>query len=301
MLISRNMRVNAGDKIVSWAFILPVIIILAITAFIPLGYGLFLSFHKFQLNIPNSKPIFIGLSNYFEFIKDELFLKSVSNNIIFAICSVTLEMIFGITIAMILSEDTKISRYWVTIILIPLIIAPVVAGTLWRMMLDSTYGVVNYFIELLGFVKIRWLGDPKIALFSVILVDFWKFTPYVAILIISSVKALPRSFMDSAKIDGASPWKLFYYIVLPIISPVIIIVVMIRFIDAFKVFDLVFVMTGGGPGNATEVIPTYIYRTGIKYFRVGFASSLAILFIIVMFIISGIFIRLRTIQLKRLG
>ncbi len=105
--------------------------------------------------------------------------------------------------------------------------------------------------------------------------------------------------MDSARVDGASPWKLFYRIVLPIISPVIIIVAMIRFIDAFKVFDLVFVMTGGGPGNATEVLPTYIYREGIKYFRIGFASSVAVVFIIVMFLISGIFIRLRTIQLNR--
>lgn len=301
MLISRNISASTNDKIVSWAFLLPVIIILTITAFVPLGYGLFLSFHKFQLNIPNSKPVFIGLSNYFEFIKDELFLKSLSNNVIFALLSVTLELIFGITIAMMLSEDNKTSRLMVTIVLIPMIIAPVVAGTLWRMMLDSTYGVVNYLLGLVGIMKVRWLGDPKLALYSIILVDFWKFTPYVAILIISSVKALPRSFLDSARVDGASPWKLFYYIVLPIVSPVIIIVAMIRFIDAFKVFDLVFVMTGGGPGSATEVIPTYIYRTGIKYFRVGFASSLAILFIITMFLISGIFIKLRTIQLERLG
>ncbi|NOY10144.1 MAG: sugar ABC transporter permease [Spirochaetes bacterium] len=299
MLISRNIRATTGDKVVSWVFLLPVIIILAVTAFIPLGYGVFLSFHKFQLNIPNSKPVFIGFSNYIEFMKDKLFIKSLTNNIIFATISVSMELIVGLVVAMILSEDNKMSRVMITIILIPMIIAPVVAGTLWRMMLDSTYGVVDYFLELIHIPGVRWLSDPKIALYSVILVDFWKFTPYVAILLISSVKTIPRSFMDSARVDGASPWKLFYRIVLPIISPVIIIVAMIRFIDAFKVFDLVFVMTGGGPGNATEVLPTYIYREGIKYFRIGFASSVAVVFITVMFLVSGIFIRLRTIQLNR--
>ncbi len=145
MLISRNIRATTGDKVVSWVFLLPVIIILAVTAFIPLGYGVFLSFHKFQLNIPNSKPVFIGLSNYVEFMKDKLFIKSLTNNVIFATISVSMELIFGLVIAMILSEDNKMSRVMITIILIPMIIAPVVAGTLWRMMLDSTYGVVDYF------------------------------------------------------------------------------------------------------------------------------------------------------------
>jgi multiple sugar transport system permease protein len=174
-------------------------------------------------------------------------------------------------------------------------------GTLWRMMLDRAYGVINYFISLLGIPPVGWLSNPTLAIYSVIFVDFWIFTPYVAILIISSVKAIPQSFKDAARVDGATPWKLFWRIVLPIISPVIIIVLMIRFIDAFKVFDTIFVMTQGGPGNATEMIPTYIYRTGIKFFRVGFSSSLAIAFIIVMFLISGIFIRLRSIQLRRFG
>ncbi len=178
MLISRNIRATTGDKITSWVFLLPVIIILAVTAFIPLGYGVFLSFHKFQLNVPNAKPVYIGLSN-FEFMKDKLFIKSLTNNIIFATVSVSMELVFGLVIAMILSEDKKMSRVMITIILIPMIIAPVVAGTLWRMMLDSTYGVVDYFLELIHIPGVRWLSDPKIALYSVILVDFWKFTPYV--------------------------------------------------------------------------------------------------------------------------
>ena len=188
----------------------------------------------------------------------------------------------------------------ITILLIPMIIAPVAAGTLWRMMLDRAYGVVNYFLILLGLPVVSWLSDYRIAIYSVIFVDIWKWTPYVAVLVVSSVKAIPSSFMDSARVDGASSWTLFTKIVLPIISPVIIIVLMVRFIDAFKVFDTVFVMTGGGPGNATEMIPTFIYRTGIKFFRIGFSSSLAITFVTVMFLISGFFIKMRSIQLRRL-
>ncbi|MEW5816675.1 MAG: sugar ABC transporter permease, partial [Spirochaetota bacterium] len=122
-----------------------------------------------------------------------------------------------------------------------------------------------------------------------------------AILILSSIKSIPDSFLDAARVDGASPWKVFLKVILPIISPVIIIVAMIRFIDAFKVFDTIFVMTQGGPGNATEMLPTYIYRQGIKFLNVGYSSATAILFIIAMSLVAWAFMRLRTYQLGRLG
>jgi multiple sugar transport system permease protein len=131
-------------------------------------------------------------------------------------------------------------------------------------------------------------------------VDIWQYIPFVAVLVLSSIKALPTSFLDAARVDGASPWKVFWKIILPIISPVIIIVAMIRFIDAFKVFDTIFVMTQGGPGNATEMLPTYIYRQGIKFMNIGYSSATAIVFVISMSLIAWAFSRLRDRQLKRL-
>jgi len=299
MLISRHVIQTKTDKVHSWLFLLPVFVILLIAAFIPLGYGLGLSFTRYKLNLQQS-PVFVGFQNYTGMFKDELFIKSLKNNIFFAVLSVSIELVFGIIIAMMLSDDNTLSRLLITFLMVPMIIAPVASGTLWRMMLDRTYGIVNYLLELIGLPAVSWIGDYRIAIYTIILVDCWQFTPFVAILVLSSIKAISKDIIEAARVDGASPWKVFLRVVLPITSPVIIIVAMIRFIDAFKVFDTIFVMTQGGPGSATEMLPTYIYRQGIKFLRVGYSSATAILFITSMSIIAWAFIRLRTRQLKRI-
>jgi multiple sugar transport system permease protein len=301
MMISRHVRETKKDRALSWVFLLPVVVILAVAAFIPLGYGLVLSFYKYKLNIPGMKPEFIGFGNYITMFKDELFIHSLTNNIVFALLSVGSEVLVGVIVAMMLSDDTKLSRLMTTIFMVPMIIAPVAAGTLWRMMLDRTFGVVNFLISLLNMAPVAWLANEKVAIYTIIFVDFWQFMPYVAILVLSSVKSIPESFLDAARVDGASSLKLFYKVVLPFITPVIIIVAMLRFIDAFKVFDTVFVMTQGGPGSATEMLPTYIYKQGIKFFQVGYSSATAIVFIIAMSVIAFAYNKLRSYQLRRLG
>jgi len=300
MLVTRTLYQSPTDKALSWLFVLPVIIILLATAFIPLGWGLYLSLFRYKLNMP-SATAFIGLKNYLDIFSDELTLRSLRNNAIFAGLSVSFELIMGTILAMILSDDRRFARVLVSILMVPMIVAPVVAGTLWRMMLDRTYGVVNYLLSFLGIPGISWIGDPKIALYTIVLVDAWQFIPFVAVLVLSSIKAMPRSFLDAARVDGASPWKVFWRIILPVTSPVIIIVAMLRFIDAFKVFDTIFVMTQGGPGNATEMLPTYIYRQGIKFLNIGYSSATAVLFVIAMSAIAWLFQKLRDRQLLRIG
>jgi len=300
MLVTRTLYQSRTDKALSWMFVLPVIVILLATAFIPLGWGLYLSLFRYKLNMP-SATAFIGLKNYLDIFSDELTIRSLRNNAIFAGLSVSFELVIGIVLAMILSDDRRYTRVLVSILMVPMIIAPVVAGTLWRMMLDRTYGVVNYLLSFLGVPGISWIGDPKIALYTIVLVDAWQFIPFVAVLVLSSIKAMPRSFLDAARVDGAGPWKVFWRIILPVTSPVIIIVAMLRFIDAFKVFDTIFVMTQGGPGNATEMLPTYIYRQGIKFLNIGYSSATAVLFVIAMSAIAWLFQRLRDRQLLRIG
>ncbi|MBF9018462.1 MULTISPECIES: carbohydrate ABC transporter permease [unclassified Oceanispirochaeta] len=301
MLISRNIHQSKEDKILSWFFLIPVIIVLLLVAFIPLGYGFVFSFFKYKLNMPSIPVRFVGLENYISMFSDVIFLQSLSNNIFFAFLSVILEVFLGIVIAMMLSDSGKVTRFITTVLLIPMVIAPVASGTLWRMMLDRTYGIMNYLISLIGMAPVSWLSDPDIAIYSVIIVDVWQFTPYVAILVLSSIKSIPRSFLESAMVEGASSWRLFRSIIFPIASPVIIIVMMVRFIDAFKVFDTVFVMTQGGPGSSTEMLPTFIYRQGIKFFKVGYSSASAVLFVISMILVSLVFSKLRNNQLRRLN
>jgi multiple sugar transport system permease protein len=295
-----HIRYSKVDIAYSWLFLLPVIIILFIAALIPLLSGLYLSFHEYKLNMPSIPMRFVGVGNYIELFKDELFLQSLRNNTIFAFMSVSIEMVLGVLFAMLLSEDNKLSRGMITIVLIPMVIAPVAAGTLWRMMLDRTYGVINYLLSFIGISPISWLGDPAVAIYTIVAVDIWQFTPYVTMLVLSSIKAIPRSFFESARVDGSSSWTLFRRIILPLSSPVIIVVMMLRFIDAFKVFDTIFVMTQGGPGNATEMLPTYIYQQGIKFFRVGYSSAIAVLFVITMSLVSWGYNKLRALELRRL-
>jgi multiple sugar transport system permease protein len=299
MLVTRTVYQSSTDKALSWLFVMPVIIILLVAAFVPLGWGLYLSFFRYKLNMP-SATAFIGFKNYLDIFTDELTIRSLRNNVIFAGLSVSLELVVGIVVAMMLSDDTRFSRAMVSILMVPMIIAPVAAGTLWRMMLDRTYGVVNYLLSFLRVPPIPWLGDPKLALYTIVLVDSWQFMPFVAVLVLSSIKAMPTSFLDAARVDGASPWKVFWRVILPITAPVIIIVAMLRFIDAFKIFDTIFVMTGGGPGNATEMLPTYIYRQGIKFLNIGYSSATAIVFVIAMSVIAWAFQKLRDGQLARL-
>jgi len=300
MLVTRNLYQSPTDKALSWLFVMPVIIILLVAAFIPLGWGLYLSFFRYKLNMP-SATAFIGFKNYLDIFSDELTIRSLRNNVLFAVLSVSVELVIGVTVAMMLSDDNRFSRGLISVLMIPMIIAPVAAGTLWRMMLDRTYGVVNYLLSFVGIRPVSWIGDPHIALYTIVLVDCWQFIPFVALLVLSSIKAMPTSFLDAARVDGASPWKVFWRIILPITAPVIIIVAMLRFIDAFKVFDTIFVMTQGGPGNATEMLPTYIYRQGIKFLNIGYSSATAILFVIAMSVIAYSFQKLRDRQLMRLG
>ena len=300
MLVTRTVYQSPTDKALSWLFVMPVIIILLVAAFIPLGWGLYLSFFRYKLNMP-SATAFIGLKNYLDIFTDELTIRSLRNNVIFAGLSVSIELVVGVVVAMMLSDDSRFSRAMVSILMVPMIIAPVAAGTLWRMMLDRTYGVVNYLLSFLHVPPIPWIGDPKLALYTIVLVDSWQFMPFVALLVLSSIKAMPGAFLDAARVDGASPWKVFWRIILPMTAPVIIIVAMLRFIDAFKIFDTIFVMTGGGPGNATEMLPTYIYRQGIKFLNIGYSSATAIVFVIAMSVIAYAFQRLRDRQLLRLG
>jgi multiple sugar transport system permease protein len=300
MLVTRTLYQSPTDKALSWLFVTPVIVILLVAAFIPLGWGLYLSFFRYKLNMP-SATAFIGFKNYLDIFSDELTIRSLRNNVLFAVLSVSVELVIGVTVAMMLSDDNRFTRGLISLLMVPMIIAPVAAGTLWRMMLDRTYGVVNYLLSFVGIRPVSWLGDPHIALYTIVLVDCWQFIPFVALLVLSSIKAMPTSFLDAARVDGASPWKVFWRIILPVTAPVIIIVAMLRFIDAFKVFDTIFVMTQGGPGNATEMLPTYIYRQGIKFLNIGYSSATAILFVIAMSVIAWSFQKLRDRQLMRLG
>lgn len=159
--------------------------------------------------------------------------------------------------------------------------------------MDSSTGVLNYFLSFFGVEGVQWLADPTMAKVSVLLVNVWQLTPWVTVICAAGLKALPQDCIQAALVDGATPRQIFWKIVLPLIKPVLVIVVMMRFTDAFKVFDTVYTMTNGGPGTATEMLPNFIYKQGLKYYDAGYAAALAIVFVLVMAFITLFFLRLR--------
>ena len=273
---------------------LPTMIFLGITALLPLLYSLYLSFFKLKLNLPNAIPEFVGLQNYIKMLTDETVRTSTLNTLFFAIISVALEVIVGLFVAMALCSDKMWAKIATSIFLIPTIMAPVAIGTLWRMMLDSTTGIINYFLSFFGIPSITWLSSPKTAMFAVILVNVWQLAPWVTIICAAGLKALPQDCLEAACVDGASNGVIFRKIILPMVAPLLTIVVMLRFVDAFKVFDTVYVMTNGGPGTATEMLPNYIYKQGLRFFDAGYSAALAIGFVVVMTVVTIGFLKLRT-------
>lgn len=287
------MKKRRSDKASTWLFLAPALIFLAITALFPLLYSLYLSFFKYKLNLPNQTPEFVGLSNYIRMFTDSMLHASTWNTLVFAVISVALEVVLGLMLAMIICSDKMWARVVTSIFMVPMIMAPVAIGTMWRMMLDGTTGVINYFLSFLGIAPIQWLSDATMAKISVLLVNVWQLTPWVAIICIAGLKALPGECIQAALVDGATPRQIFWRIVLPLVKPVLVIVIMMRFTDAFKVFDTIYTMTNGGPGTATEMLPNYIYKQGLKYYDAGYTAALAVVFVLTMTLVSLFFLRWR--------
>ena len=281
------------ERIWSWLFMLPTMLFLSLTALLPLLYSAYLSFFRYKINLPNARPVWIGLGNYLRMLSDRNLQISTANTILFALLSVGLEMVFGLTAAMLLCSDRLWARTCTSILLIPTIMAPVAIGTLWRMMLDGTSGVINYFMSGIGLQSINWFSNPRYAMPAVIFVNVWQLVPWVSIICAAGLKSLPQDCLEAARVDGAGNFQIFRKIVFPILSPLLLIVLMLRFVDAFKVFDTVYTMTNGGPGNATEMLPNYIYKQGLKFFDAGYTAALAVVFVLFMSLVTIFFLRLR--------
>ena len=286
-------RRRTGDKLMSWLFLAPTMIFLGITALMPLLHSVYFSFFRIKLSLPNQKVRFVGLDNYAKMLTDKLLHISALNTLVFALISVALEMVIGLMIAMTICSNKRWAKAVTSVFTIPMIMAPVAIGTLWRMMLDSSTGVINYLLSFLGVQPVQWLSDPTMAMCSVIFVNVWQLTPWVTVIFAAGLKSLPGECLQAGLVDGATPRQIFHHIVLPLLKPIIVIVLMIRFIDAFKVFDTVYVMTGGGPGTATEMLPNYIFKQGLRYFAAGYAAALAIMFVLVMTLVSIVFLKWR--------
>jgi multiple sugar transport system permease protein len=287
---------HRGERWLSIVFLLPAIAVLLVTSAYPLAYSLVLSLDAWNMSIPNSRPVFRGFDNYLGLLKNPEFLSSIVTTLMFVALAVTIEFLCGLAIALLVTSPRLRGVGVVrTALLIPVMMTPVVAGVLWRSLFHSTYGVINYGLGLVGIPPQEWLGSANQALAAVITVEIWQQLPVVIFVAAAGIQSLPSEVFDAAKVDGAGALQSFRYVMLPLLKPVLVVILLLRIMDAFKIFDIIYTLTQGGPGTATQVLSMLIYKTGLKFFQIGQASAMSWVFLVGILLISLLFIR----QLER--
>ncbi|MGR3803724.1 carbohydrate ABC transporter permease [Marinibacterium profundimaris] len=241
---------------------------------------------------------FIGFANFDQLFRHEtVYWAGVRNTIIFAICAVTAQMIFGFSMALAARRASGVTRAVLTaVFLLPIVMPPIVIGAMWRLLLGRDFGAVNTLLGYVGIGPIDFLGNPDIALASVILVDIWHWTPFVFLLMLTGLESLDQEVFEAAKFDVRSPWQELRYVTIPLMVPTILITLGLRLVLSFKVFDEVYLLTGGGPGTSTEVINFSIYRTFFAQDRLGVGSAMSLLTLVavaVLIVVVNLWIRKR--------
>lgn len=275
----------ALEKRSSLLMAMPTLVILTVFSVLPFVYLIALSLSRSTLARPFQD--FIWLANYKRAVTDEIFRTSIVNTLIFAFGVTIIETVLGFTLALLMRGELTASRILRTIALLPMVTPPVAVAMIWRLIYDPVSGLLNHYGRAWGLISqtVAFLGRPDLALPSVMLVDIWEWTPFVFLLSLAVLVSLPTEPYEAAAVDGANRWQTFRHITLPLVAPAIIVIAMIRLIGAFKVFDLVFILTFGGPGSATQVASFYIYKIGFTQFKTGYAAALTVVLLIVVAVI----------------
>jgi len=285
-------RRQMSDVRIVQLFILPTIILLILMNIFPLVYSLFLSFTNYSV-ISGDAPQWIGLANYQAILTDPRFWNNFAITGRYALVSVILQTLVGFGLAMLLRTKFKGSGILTTLILIPMMLSPIVVAVFWKLIFNPSNGILNV---LLGFTNINtspeWLGRSDLAMWAIVIVDVWMWSPFVMLLTLAGLSAIPEYLYEAASIDRASTWFQFRRITLPQVMPLLLIAVLFRTIEAFKQFDLVMGLTGGGPGDVTETISVRLYKLAFQgQFNTGLSSALAYIVLVVIIGVSNLYIR----------
>ncbi len=268
----------------------PATIVLVVLSVFPLLNSLRLSFTDQQM-LSLVPPHFVGLANYAKLLQDNLFWSSLGVTAAFALSVLTIQLGVGLALALALHRLPRYRQFLATLLLIPSIISSSVASFQWRSLFDYSSGPLNYFLGILHLPLLSWTADPRLALPSLLLVDFWQWTPFVTLLLLAGLHALPSPVFEAARVDGSSSWQILRYQTLPLLRRVIAITVILRLIGAFKVFDIIYTLTAGGPGSATESFAFYNYVQGFRYFSVGYSAAMSYVSVILVIVLARIILR----------
>jgi multiple sugar transport system permease protein len=269
----RGRHFHFSDGWFGFVITIPALLIMLVVFIYPLLFSAYTSLHDFEITRPD-RTRFIGLENYVTILQDDQFQRALGNTLVYVFVAVPIEFVIGLTLALALATIQRGRGIFRTLLVIPQMLAPVVMALMWKFMYNDELGIINHVLRELGVSRPPlWLTETPLALFSIIIVEVWATVPIFVLLLLAGLLSIPQEYYEAAAIDGASPWQMFLRVTLPLLQPVILVALLIRGMDAFRVFDLVYVLTNGGPALRTDVLSFFTYRIAFTEREFGLASA----------------------------
>jgi multiple sugar transport system permease protein len=277
------------DRALPYLLIAPTVMVLLALSIYPLLYSV-----RVSLQTGSGEAAHWSLANFERLMTDGFFFSALGHTVIYAVVALTFEFLLGLGLASLLDRSLRGRAIFRAVLLIPMLIPPVVVGVVWRLMLNADFGAINGTLKSVGIntQALTWTASPKLALASVIAVDIWQWTPFMFLVLLAGLQAIPQEPYEAAMIDGASAWQTFRHVTLPLLRPAILVALLLRTMDLLRVFDQIFILTEGGPGFATETVSLYIYRAAFRFFDFGYAAAMSFVLLLLTNIISVGYIKL---------
>jgi len=274
-----------------WLLLAPLLVFVGFIAIYPLLFSFFITFFKYRLTDPNQTRTFLGLANYLSAFQDKQVIIAIRNTLIFVAGTVVSEVILGLGLALILAGETRFMHIVRSFLLIPMALPPLVVGLVWKSLYNVDFGVIPYYLKAAGLdLGSGPLGERATAMPAVVLVDLWQWTPLLMVIFLAGLKSMPLEPFEAARVDGATRWQRFWYITLPLLKPTFLVALLLRTVQSFKVFDVIYATTGGGPGTATTVLNYHIYTVGMTFFDMGYAAALANILLVIVALLSILYV-----------
>lgn len=276
-----------SERRFGYTLLAPAIFVIFAFAFFPIARNCWLSFHEKDM-LKGGETRFVGARNYQELIEDSRFRRSFVNTVVFTVVSVTCEFFLGLFFALLLNRAFMLRGLARASVLVPWAFPLAIAAMAWRWIFNDTYGIFNDVLLRAGLLEaqVAWLGRPSLAMFSVIFADVWKTTPFIAIILLAGLQSIPADLYEAVSIDGARAFRKFTLVTLPLLKPYIALALLFRTIQAFGVFDLIWVLTGGGPAGSTETVSLYIYDTSFRYLNLGYGAAATVAVALMLFAVA---------------
>ena len=287
----KNITVHSQTR-TAWLFLLPAVIIMLAACLYPVISAIRLGFYDWSMGTPWEQAKWVGLESFRIVFTDAAMWQSLWTTLKFAAISVSAEMILGIALALALEGNIRGMSFFRTIFILPMMVAPIAVGLTWRYLFDAQFGLINAILAVFDIAAKGWLADETLAFAAIIIADIWQWTPFVFIMVISGLASVDSSVLEAARIDGARWWTTTFRVKLPMISHILAITLVMRLIDAFRVLEVIYVLTFGGPGASTEVLSLHIYKTAFIGQKLGAASAISVVLLVVVMVLTWLALRM---------